>query len=165
MWEKLIASENGPTVSVIGLFLSLVGFAITLYQVFKTRRAAEAAQAAASATSTRFSAFNAMREYEIARQQVQRVNDAIAQEDWDAALVAYQPLLTSISNIKQCNAPFDEGVRVALQEGEERVARNCQTLEKSIKGKANLTKGKQFSALRPIDAILAKTLFNIERIG
>lgn len=165
MWAKMIAPENAPTVGLIGLILSLVGFAVTLYQVLKTRRAAESAQAAANATSARFSAFNAMREYEIARQQVQRVNDAIAQEDWDAVLVAYQPLLTSMSNIRQCNAPLDDGVREALQDGEDRVTRNCQTIEKAVQGKTNLTKGKQFSALRPIDAVLAKTLFNIERIG
>lgn len=166
MWDWLINPSNSAVVGAVGLIVSITGFATTLIQLSRTRKAAVAASNAASAATARFNSFNALRECEAAKQQAKKVNDAISEGRWELSLDQYQPLLKHISNLRQSNVELDADVHLCLEDAEQIITRNCLVIERAISNKAgSLTKGKQFAALRPIDAAIAKKYFNIERIG
>ena len=166
LWHWATTSENAPIIGALGLLLAAVGFPLTLIQLWRTKRAADAATDAANSARLRMNSFGALRECENARAQAREVNDAIGRNDWDAALVNYQGLSTSLVQLKQCNVSFDSDVISALDRGIGVIDANCAVLERALRTDASrLTKGKQFSALRPLDAIIAKAMFNLERLS
>jgi hypothetical protein len=166
IWNWLIDPANSPAVGALGLIVGVVGFPLTLVQLWRTKRAAYAAKVAAENARVRMNSFNAMRECEHARSQARTVNDAIGREDWDDALVNYQQISVSLINLQQSNVRFDDEVVIDLTDGIQKIGNNCNVLERAIKtDPEKLSKGKQFAALRPIDNIIAKALFNLERLS
>lgn len=165
-WAWLFEPDNSPVVGAISLIIGVVGFPLTLIQLWRTKRAADAAKDAADNAKLRITSFSAMRECEHARTRARAVNDAIAAGNWEDALVKYQEVSVSFMHLCQSNVNFDPEVSKGLSDGIKTIDNNCSVLERALKSnRNNITKGKQFSALRPIDEAIAKTLFNLERLS
>jgi hypothetical protein len=166
LWGTFISPANSAVVGALGLLVALFGFPITIWQLIRTKKAAEAARHAADGATLRLNSFSALRECEMARAHLKAVNDAIAREDWDAALISYQEVSTSLNDLLQCNIAFDKDVSDYLSEGMVIIGNNCGVIEKALRADAKkLTKGKQFAALRSLDPIVSKARFNLERLS
>lgn len=165
-WDWLFDPKNAATVSALGFVLAVVGFPITLIQLWRTKKSADSAKEAADSVALRINSFGAMRECEQARSQARRVNDAVAAGDWELALIKYQDVAVGLTHLAESNVTFDDGVAASLQEAIKRIDENCNVIERALKTDPNkISKGKQFSALRPIDTVIAKTMFNLERLS
>jgi hypothetical protein len=165
-WHWLVDPANGPTVSAVGLLISVVGFPITIVQLIRTRRAAVAAKDAADNATLRLNSFSALRECEAARLNANSINDAIAEQDWDKTLILYQQLSKNLSDLVHCNIDFDVAVTEELQTGVDIIEVNCKVIERlQLDAPDKLTRAKQFHALRKIDPRITKTFFNLERLS
>lgn len=164
-WRWLVDPVNAPAIGAMGFLLSLVGFPITIWQLIRTKRAAQAAKLAADNAKLRMNSFSALRECEMARVHSKSVSDSIANEDWEGVLIGYQHVARSLNDLLLSNVAFDQDVLNSLSKGLEVLENNCSVVERSLKtDPAKLTKGKQFSALRNIEPVISQALFNLERL-
>ena len=166
MWGWLTNPERAPAVGVIGLALTLLGFGLTLWQLYVTKKAAQAASEAANSARIRLNAFSALRECEAGKRQLDLIHEAIKTENWLEIISLAQPLSSSLISLARSNTFLDEAVLSAIEEAYRILDKNCETIDRTLSLDATkLSRSKQFSAFRPIDKALTATYFNIERIS
>jgi len=158
------ASNYG--VGIWGLFISVVGFGLTLWQLYITKRAAQQALEAADSARIRLNAFSALRECEAGKRQFDLISEAIEGEKWEKIVALSQPLANSLLSLGGSNATLDPEVVQAIDRARSLIDRNCETIDKAVSlDRTRLSKAKQFTAFRPINHALTMVYFNIERLS
>src|SRR4030095_1119126 len=86
-WTWLSQNSNG-----IGILLSLVGFGITWYQMWKTRNAAEAAQVASNRAVQAMSDNDTIADLAMIKSELAHLQIAIREKHYEVVLLQAQPL-------------------------------------------------------------------------
>lgn len=166
IWSVLQDPKALAIVSHLGFLLALIGFPITIWQLFRTKRSADAAQAAAEAARVRLTHLSALRGCEQARLHSRSITQAIASENWPGVLLSYRNLSETVTDLIESNVAFDEEVKSVLCTGLEIIERNMIALDRAVhSNKLSPTPGKELTALKKLDPILAKALSNLERLA
>jgi len=164
VWTWLIDPSRSSIIGVIGLSVSVVGFALTLWQLLATKKAAQAATEAAENARMRINTFSALRECEAAKRHAKLVNNAIKEAAWMEVIELSQPLIESITSLANSNADFDYDVRQSLSSAVSLIEKNCVIIDRLSSDRPNhLLKAKQFAAFRPVDQALSVAYFKLER--
>lgn len=92
-WDWLIDPVHAAEVGAIGLIGTGIGFLITFWQLWVTKKAAQAASEAANLAKARLNTFSALRECENAKRQMELVMTAIGKAEWQDVITLSQPVV------------------------------------------------------------------------
>lgn len=166
LFDNLLGPEWSPMVGLLSLILSALGFPITIWQLVRTRRAADAAKAASESARMRMNQVSALRVCEEARTHARNITKSISEENWPDVLLQYRYLSTSITDLLHGNTVLDEGVAKVLTSGIEVIDSNLNALDRAIlSSRHSPSRGKEYTALHKLDVVITKALANIERIS
>lgn len=92
IWIWLTAPDNAPTVGALGLIVSLFGFAITIWQLVRTRNALVAANDATSALRSKLAGQNAAIHATNAMSHLKESQRLVRADEWLVALEELESL-------------------------------------------------------------------------
>lgn len=129
----------GGLVGVAGVVVSLAGFWIAIWQIRRTRTAAQAAEGAARETRGSLARNLTLGDLSGAREQIQRLKETHRAGEWQRALFTYPLLRRALADIRtrhgSLQAPHRQGIQTGIQElslMEDEVERQASDVPSSI---------------------------------
>lgn len=155
----LFGPANASVVSGWSLLLTVFGFALTFWQLWRTRTAASAALEAAKAAKSRALGFDAA--FEVARlaSSLRETTRHVGNLNWSHSVDSLSEALTSLVRLNDLHESFDDAERQGLQE---MVARLSE-LQNRIT--SSLTKGSQSVSGPKALQLLSRYQLSVTRLG
>ena len=152
--------------NAVSLIVAIIGFPLTLLQLWRTKKAAIAANIAAEEAKLRFDSFNALRECDRARADCSAISRAINAADWPDALLRYNALADRLTEIMHSNVALGDGFRADMRTTVDEIERVCGIIEVENRSTKNrLEKSKQLSELRKIYAVVRRLIVQLEGLS
>lgn len=142
----LIDPDLGSAASVIGLIVSLVGFAVTLYNVARSKRAAEEARNAVLRVQREISRLDAVADIATVITTMEEIKRLQRQQAWAILPDKYSTLRRQLVSIKVTFGGLNDAQRTLIQDAIQQLAGIEALLERT-----------------PIDAMNHKTAAKLNR--
>ena len=141
----LTSAKVGSAASVAGVALSLIGFAITIRNVYVSRRAAERAEVAAIEAREAVRLFDTIQELAMALSALEEVKRLHRDHSWAALPERYSALRKRLITIRQANVSLSEEQSSRLQRAITYLADMEKTVERSLDEKRPIERIARFN--------------------
>ena len=143
----LTSSRVGSVASVAGVFLSVIGFAITIRNVYVSRRAAERAEMASVETRQALRLFDTVQELASAVAALEEVRRLQRGRVWATLPERYSALRKSLITIRRSHAELTDDQQTKLQQAITFLADMEKKVEKSIDDEQPIEKVARYNEL------------------
>lgn len=143
----LTSSEVGSAASVLGVLLSVVGFAITLRNVFVSRRAAERAEGASVETREALRFFDTIQELASTVAALEEIRRLQRERAWPALPERYSALRKSLITIRHGHPDLSEEQQTRVQRAITFLADMERRVERSLDDQKPIEKVAAFNEI------------------
>jgi hypothetical protein len=148
--------------TVGGLFVGLIGFAITLRQIRAVKTATEAAEEAIAGIKVRFSHFDVIQETAVAESALSALRKMATDKDLSESTGSHDKLATSLINLRERFAGVEPDIETQVGSS----IAVLEALPRLIRGdgcRDSLACEKYLNGLRSTHAVLVKIRFRIQQ--
>lgn len=143
----LTSSKVGSVASVLGVLLSVMGFAITIRNVYVSRQAAERAEVASLETREALRLFDTIQELTSAVSALEEVKRLHRERAWNTLPERYSALRKSLITIRRSNPALSEDQQSRLQSAITFLADMEKRVERSLDDGQPIEKIARFNEL------------------
>lgn len=119
MWEDFLGwlqkYRVGDIASVIGVVISLIGFAVTIVSVFRSKRAAERAELAAKDARESIRLFEIVVDFTAAISTLEEIKRAHRHQKWELLPDRYAAIRKLLISLRSSSEDLSSGQRSAIQ--------------------------------------------------
>jgi hypothetical protein len=126
------AADWGDIASVVGLLLTLIGFGVTIFGVWRSKGAAEQARQAAEAVRASIANYDVVADLSSAMAIMEEIKRHQRQRTWSILPDRYSDLRRRLVTIRGSQAQLSEGQRQTLQLAIEKFADQERIVERAI---------------------------------
>ncbi|MFN4042179.1 MAG: hypothetical protein ACK4I0_10995 [Brevundimonas sp.] len=169
-WASI--AENSVSLSIwsfylgiAGLFASVIGFSITLWQLVRTASAAKAATLAVTGIKSKFAAYDTLTEMTKASSSLKETLKHLKNAAWPDAIDSYSAAMSSTVRVAELSNDLTESERDSLGSVTEGIKRSSNRLETAKSKNIERFDGSKESALiRSHMTILTQITVSVERV-
>ena len=151
-------------VSVAGLVIAICGFAVAIWQIRRTRTAAESAEVAATAARASIFSVTSLLDLSQASMQIDQLNELYRNNEWRRAVDRYTPLR---QNLIKAKSRLPEEIRDKLDKAIEQLSYLEDETNKAIEAGTEIDEARfrvhatLLTMQRSIDETLAEIEYNL----
>lgn len=169
--EIIFSQEAAPIIGVLGLVLSLLGFALTAWGLWKTYQQAKDAEDAATAAADalagvqfRIENYSAYRDVNEALIGMETCRKHLQNEAWPHASEAYETALRAVVRLVQSDIDFGRKLGKNLQDLAAHMHAFCDQVDAAVAQKDSFPeRSKVFQAIRENYKVLSATNVVLEK--
>jgi hypothetical protein len=124
----------GLILGIIGILLTLVGFAVSIVQIRQAKSAAEAAAEAAGRVQVRVSRYDAAVDLAEAKTSLQNARHYANLDAWPQFVASYEIASEALGRVALQVTVTEERVAENLRRSRSRIAKSCNSIEKYLEG-------------------------------
>lgn len=148
----------GDFASIIGVLISLIGFGVTIYNVVRSKTAAEKAEHAAQKTREDINRINVVMEFASAISAMEEIKRLQRREAWELLPERYSSLRTLLISIKTAAAGLTNSQKSSIQSS----IQHLTNLESQVEQK--LAKGADSLNAPDLNLVLSKQLNKLNEL-
>lgn len=111
-----VAENWRDIIAVVALAVSFLGFSIAIWQILRTRRAAEAAEQAASAARKSLAQYLSIVDLVRASERIEEIKGLHRRQEWQQALYKYHDIRLMLSDIRARHPVLTREQRQLMQQ-------------------------------------------------
>jgi len=162
--STLLIQGRGYWLAIIGLVISVVGFAITLIQLDRTKKATKAVADEIDKIQFAVSRYNAVAETSRAETSLDAARRHVRGSEWDLALQSLEAFSKALHTLRELRVREIEPHDANLQQAIVHINRLCERLDGAeAKGLPKNETPKTLSALRDHDMLITSVRVVLDR--
>lgn len=169
--QWLLAPDQAPLVGVVALFITIGGFCVTVWALWKTYKQAEEAELAADAAKVavgalqfRIDGYSAFRDVNEAMLNIDGCKKHLRNEAWRDASDVYEAAHRAVVRLTLCDIDFGRKLSADLVKLATHTKAFCDQVDAALVGKGELPdRAKVYSAIRDNYKILSAASSFLEK--
>ena len=132
--HTIVEQHWGDVASVAALVVTIVGFVVTIWNVVRSRGAAEKAEEAARRARDTMQHFDTIAEVSGAVVTMEEIKGLHRNKEWHVALYKYDQLIKKLIAIRESDLPLPDDHRASMTGAIVQLRGICKKLERCVEG-------------------------------